>query len=83
MTPYVRVPILIHNGVRWGRLSFFGTRHEFCGEKIQIKNKPFTFTGEHRVQLCVAKKNVHWKIPEGVELNISEVTPARRLPRSQ
>ena len=83
MTQYVQVPVRYVNGERWARLSVFGERHDFCGEKIQIMKENFSFAGQHRVRLCVAKKNVHWKIPEGVQLNISEVNPSRLPPRRQ
>jgi len=76
------IPVKKINNEDWGQLSFFGTRHEFCGEKIWIKDEKFSFVGGHRVRLCRAEGNVHWRIPQGVPLDISRVAPAgspRRL----
>ncbi len=83
MVDHLTIPIRIVHKERWGNLSVFGDKHEFCGEDIRQK-KDISFTGGHRVRLYVAKKNVHWKIPERVELDISGVAPARaprRRPR--
>jgi len=83
MTQFVQVPVRIVNKESWARLSLYGERHEFCGEQIKLKKENFTFAGGHRVRLWVLKKNVHWKIPKGVSLDISEVNPARLSRRRQ
>ena len=83
-TKFVKVPVKKVNNENWGQLSFFGTKHSFCGEKIQLKDQNYTFAGEHRVRLYSAEKNVHWCIPQGVQLDISGVPPvgsSRRLPK--
>jgi len=72
----------------WAHLGAYGDRHEFCAEEFRLKEQQFSFAGGHRVRLYTAKKNVHWKIPQGVPLDISQVPPAeqaplRRLPRNK
>jgi hypothetical protein len=39
-----------------------------------VENK-YSFAGGHRVRLYRFKDNVHWRIPAGVELDISRVDP--------
>jgi hypothetical protein len=83
-TESLTIPVQRVNNDRWGRLSIYGSRHELCCEDIRLKKENFSFIGEHRVRLYIAKGNVHWRIPQGVELDISLVAPAnprRRLLR--
>jgi hypothetical protein len=82
-TEFIRVPVKKVNRERWGQLTVFGDRHEFCGNDIHLRNENFSFAGGHRVRLYVARGNVHWRIPEGVSLDITQVqaeNPPRRLP---
>jgi hypothetical protein len=58
----------------------FGDSHLICGESVRMKDENFSFAGGHRVRVYLFKKNVHWKIPEGVSLDISSV-PAAQAPR--
>jgi hypothetical protein len=74
------VPIRIVNGERWGNLAALSFRHEICAEEYSIQQQ-YSFAGQHRVRLFKLKKNVHWRIPQGVDLNISEVSPASGLRR--
>jgi len=67
------MPVQRVNNDRWGQLSYFGSRHEFCCEEFRLKKENFSFAGEHRVRLYSAKGNVHWRIPQGVQLDISQV----------
>ena len=76
-TEFIKIPIKIVNKVRWGQLSFFARRHEFCGEDIRPKNQNFPFADGHRVRLYKAEGNVHWLIPESYKLDISQVLPAK------
>jgi hypothetical protein len=80
MADHVRVPIKIVGTERWGQLSAFGDAHSICGEVVKLKNENFSFAGGHRVRLYSFKKNVHWKIPEGLSLDIAAV-PAATAPR--
>jgi hypothetical protein len=78
---HISIPVKKVNNENWGQLSFFGKKHIFCGEKIELKNNNYSFAGEHRVRLYNAEGNVHWRIPPGVDLDISRVTPANNPPR--
>jgi hypothetical protein len=82
-TEFIKIPVKKVNNQPWGQLSFFGKRHAFCGEKIHLQDPNFSFAGGHRVRLYVANGNVHWRIPEGVQLDIKQVEsanpPRRRL----
>lgn len=77
----LRIPVKEVNGERWGDLSSYALAHQFCGERVD-KKADISFAGGHRVRLYSFKKNVHWKIPTGQELNISDVTP-EIAPRKQ
>jgi hypothetical protein len=81
MAERVCVPIKTVNNEKWGQLNFFGTTHLICGEDFRPKNQNYTFAGGHRVRLYAVKNNVHWKIPAGTPLDISDVRvvdPPRR-----
>jgi len=83
-TEFIKVPVKKVNSQPWGQLSVFGNRHEFCGEEIRLKDQSFSFAGGHRVRLYAARGNVHWRIPAGIQLDITQVesvNPPRRLPR--
>jgi hypothetical protein len=85
---FIRVPINNVNNEDWAYLSALSERHEFCAEEFRLKTEHYSFAGQHRVRLYTAKKNVHWKIPQGVSVDISQVPPAnqplpRRLPRNK
>jgi hypothetical protein len=73
MTNFISVPIKEVHGEKWGQLNLFGVKHEICAESCKVKSEQFSFAGEHRTRLYALKSNVHWKIPEGVELDISAV----------
>lgn len=51
-------------------------------EKFALQQESFSFVGGHRVRLYRLKKNVHFKVPVGTELNITEVLPGT-APRRQ
>ena len=70
-------------GDRWAALSYVAEgNHEICGETVKLMNGKFSLFGGHRVRLYRFKNNVHWKIPSGVELDITDVPPAQ-APRRQ
>jgi len=81
MADHVRVPVKIVGTERWGQLSLLGDTHLICGESVNLKDASFSFAGGHRVRLYSFKKNVHWKIPEGISLDIAAVPPATAAPR--
>ena len=80
----IKVTVKVVNGERWGDLSAIASAHDICGETVRCSDQNFPFAGQHRVRLYHFKKNVHWRIPIGVELDISGVQPEaapRRQPR--
>jgi hypothetical protein len=84
MADHVRVPVKVIGNERWGQLSLLSDSHLICGEKVDLRNASFSFAGGHRVRLYSFKKNVHWKIPDSISLDIAAVPPAlapRRTPR--
>jgi hypothetical protein len=76
------LPIKLVNRERWGDLGSLALSHEICGERVD-QRKDMSFAGGHRVRLYKFTKNVHWKIPTGVELDISEVPPSAPPRRKQ
>jgi hypothetical protein len=76
MADHVRVPTKVIDGTRWGELSLLAEHHLICGEDVREKNHNYTLAGQHRVRLYSFKKNVHWKIPEGIALDVARVPPA-------
>lgn len=78
----VRVPLKDFKSEKWGDLGALGHHtFEIIGEKVDKKNDKFSFLGGHRVRLYKFTKNVHFKIPAGIELDISAVTPGAHPPR--
>lgn len=77
MADHVTLPIKLVRGERWAELSAFGPQqaHEICGEKVWRKDENYSFAGNHRVRLYGFKKNVHWKVPSDVILDIAGVQP--------
>jgi hypothetical protein len=73
MPQSIAVPVKKVGNVLWGDLTAFGLAHEVCGERVDMVNQQFSFQGGHRVRLYKFKKNVHWKIPVGIQLDISAV----------
>jgi hypothetical protein len=80
MASHLTVPIKTVGTDRWGQLNFFGETHLICGEWVKQKSD-ISFAGGHRVRLFSFKKNVHWKIPEGISLDVANVAPATAAPR--
>ncbi len=83
MSDSIRVPVKTIGSDRWGQLNVFGEHHLICAEKVTVREQNYTFAGQHRVRLYSFKKNVHWKIPEGIQLDVAGVTPAQPPPRRQ
>jgi hypothetical protein len=82
MSEVVRLPVKKWGATKWADLGSLGHIHEIIGEKFDMKDNNYSFAGGHRVRLFKVKNNVHFKIPEGVTLDISGVTPAE-APRRQ
>jgi hypothetical protein len=83
MTETITLPIKKVNGERWAEISAHGASvtHFICGERVD-QASDLSFAGGHRVRLYKFKKNVHWKIPVGIELDIADLAPAQ-APRRQ
>lgn len=80
---HVRVPLKEWDGHKWAQLNLLALTHEICGETVKMKDGAYSFAGGHRVRLYSFKKNVHWKVPEGVSLDISGVEPGAAPRRRQ
>jgi hypothetical protein len=84
MANHVQIPVKVIGTERWGMLSWLGVdTHLVCGESVKLKDEQFSFAGGHRVRLFLFKKNVAFKVPEGVPLDIAGVPPANAPRRSQ
>lgn len=83
MRDRISIPVKVVNGTKWGDLSVFAPHHQLCAEKMQMMNEKYSFAGGHRVRLIKLTKNVHWQIPSGVEVDITDVAPAGAPPRRQ
>jgi len=73
---YVQVPIKVVNKEKWADLGALALTHEIVAEKCNKVEENYSFAGGHRVRLWKFKKNVHFKVPSGVDLDISGVAPA-------
>lgn len=78
MTETISLPIKRVNGESWAEISAHGasSTHYLCGENVS-QAKDLSFAGGHRVRLYKFKKNVHWKIPVGIDLDIADLLPAQ------
>jgi hypothetical protein len=72
------VPVIEHDGHRWAALVNFGKDHDITGERQSCINEKYSFKGGHRVRIYRIKKNVYWRLPSKITLDISDV-PARRV----
>ena len=84
MTETVKLPITKYQNEKWVHLSKIAPAgsHWFVGEKFSMEEN-YSFHGQHRVRLIKLKNNVWWKIPVGVEVDISAVVPANPPPVQQ
>lgn len=77
---HLPVPLVEYGGQVWGDLGAFGRKHEFIATTVKEGKKRVTFLNQHNVGTVSLEKMVHWKIPTGVELDISGVAGAPRRP---
>lgn len=79
MSKCVQVPIIEHDGYRWGALAHFGKDHDItCEATIKLVEDKYSFKGGHRVRLYKFKKQVYWKLPStAIEIDISGVVSRR------
>lgn len=73
-------PVKKVQGELWLDLTAYGLAHEFVGEVVKCKNENASFAGGHRVRHYQFKKNVHWKVVQGLEIDISDVSPRTGAP---
>lgn len=78
----ISIPLKTVGGRSWGDLNSFALSHEICGERVDLVDNSYSFAGGHRVRLYKFKKNVHWAVPMGIDLEISDV-PSPGSPRKQ
>ena len=83
MPSSVNVPVKKHDGYDWAEMNHFGNDHVICGERFIKQDESYSFVGGHRVRLYKIKQCVHWRLPQGVLLDIAAVpaAPPRRMPR--
>lgn len=79
--PRIWVPVKTVGKDAWADLGALCLTHEIVGEHVERKNENFSFAGGHRVRLYKFKKNVHFKVPEGVSLDIADVPATGNPPR--
>jgi hypothetical protein len=83
MARTVSFPIVQVNNVSWAKLSVYApsNTHIVCAENFK-QQKDISFAGGHRVRVYGLKNNIHWRVPEGIDLDISNVgvpaAPRRR-----
>ncbi len=73
---HIHVPVVKFKGDLWGALSVLSVSHEIVGASAKIAKKRIPFLGGHRVARVRLTSMVHWKIPAGVEADISAVPPS-------
>ena len=83
MPKRVTIPVKTVGSDEWAQLSVFGKDHLVCAEEFRVKEQNYSFVGGHRVRLISLKKNVHWRVPAGTLLDLSDVQPAGPPPRRQ
>lgn len=76
------ISVRVVNGKKWGDLNAMAESHQIVAESCKVVDQAFSFAGGHRVRLLRLKKNVHFLIPQGTQLDISQVPPAA-APRRQ
>lgn len=76
MAGRISIPVREHGSDKWAALTMMGESHDICGEKVKCIEQNFSFLGQHRVRLYRFKKNVHWRLPKGIQLDIAAVPPA-------
>jgi hypothetical protein len=78
------IPIKTLNNVQWGDLSVHGpsATHIVCGEQLWGDGDISLFGG-HRVRSVKLKKNVHWRVLTGFDIDIAAVPPPPDPPRRQ
>lgn len=83
MAERICVPVKLIGTQKWADLGALGISHRIIAETISLEDAKFPASGGHRVRLLKAKKNVHFLVPDGIELDISGVEPGPAPRRKQ
>ncbi len=73
----VPVRIVLYGGEKWGALADFAKSHEIVGATMKPKKKDMSLPNGHQVRRYKLTGQVHWKIPVGVEAEVSGVAPGQ------
>ena len=73
---HIPVPVVKFKGDLWGALSEYSASHEIVATSVKITKKRIPFLDGHRVDRVKLTSMVHWKIPTGVDPDISAVPPS-------
>ncbi len=71
----VSVPVILFGGEKWGVLTDLAKSHEIVGTKVIKKKKDMSLPNGHQVRRRIFTGQVHWKIPVGVEADVSGIAP--------
>ena len=78
----VSVPIVLFGGEKWGVLTDLAKSHEIVGTTVN-KKKDMSLPNGHQVRRYKFTGQVHWKVPVGVEADVSGVAPGQPPRRRQ
>lgn len=75
MSRFCRIPVKEMKSGNWGDLGALGPRaFDIVGDRVDQK-RDLSFAGNHRVRLYRFFDSVHFRIPEGIQLDIAGVAP--------
>ena len=72
----VPVPIVLFGTKKWGALKYLAKSHEIVGTTVN-KKKDMSLPNRHQVRRYTFTGQVHWKIPVGVDVDVSDITPVQ------
>ncbi len=72
----VSVPTVLFGSEKWGALTALANSHEIVGTKVNQK-KDMSLPNRHRVRRYMFTGQVHWKIPAGIDVEISGIAPGQ------
>lgn len=72
----VPVPVVFFGSEKWGVLTALAKSHEVVGTKVN-KKKDMSLPNGHQVRRYKFTGQVHWKIPVGVEADVSSIAPGK------
>jgi hypothetical protein len=78
----ITLPVKKFRSDRWAEVCALAPSltYSIVGERCDLADANFSFIGGHRVRLYKFKKNVHFMVPTGVQIDISNV-PSAAAPR--